>query len=237
MFISVIIPAYNEENYIGTAIESVLKNPPPNLLEVVVVNNASTDGTAKIASQFAKVRVVTEPQKGLTRARQRGLLEAKGDILAYIDADSKVPANWLNAINREFQKNPGLVCLSGPYYYYDIPYWQKILVRLYWNILGRMVYAVTKYMAVGGGFAARKEALAKIGGFDTSIEFFGEDTDIARRLHEVGEVKFTNKLCIYTSGRRFAKEGLIRTGLKYVINYTAVSLTKKPVPIKYRDVR
>ena len=238
MTISVIIPAYNEENYIGATLQSVVNNAPENLLEIIVVNNASTDRTAEVASGFDKVRVVNEPEKGLTRARQAGLNAAQGDLLAFIDADSLVPRNWFNVINKEFAANPALVALSGPYIYYDTPAWQRWAVQLlYYGILARMIYVFTKYIITGGNFVAKKEALFKIGGFDTKIEFYGEDTDIARRLSEAGKVKFNWNFFMPTSGRRFAKEGVIATGAKYLMNYVSIMFTKKPVLKKYKDVR
>lgn len=238
MNISVIIPAYNEEKCLPFCLERILKYAPENLLEIIVVNNASTDSTAKVASAFGKVRVVNEPQKGLTKARQRGLVEAKGDLLAFVDADSLVPENWFRIINREFLSHSNLVCLSGPYVYYDTPAWQQWCVKwLYWGMLARVIYFFTKYMATGGNLVAQKTALKKIGGFDTSIVFYGEDTDIARRLHEVGEVKFHYGFIMPTSGRRFAKEGTIATGAKYVANYTSIMFTKKPILKSYKDIR
>jgi len=238
MTISVIIPAYNEEKYIGACLENIIKLAPANLKEIIVVNNASTDKTAEISSAFQNVRVVGELQKGLTKARQRGLMEATGDLLAFVDADSLVPENWFNIINQEFSQDPNLVCLSGPYVYYDTPAWQQWCVKwLYWEMLARAIYFFTKYMATGGNLVAKREALLKIGGFDTSIQFYGEDTDTARRLHKVGRVKFSNKFLMPTSGRRFANEGTLKTGTKYVANYTSIMLTKKPVMKKYKDVR
>ena len=76
MTISVIIPAYNEEKYIVSCLHSILGNAPENLKEIFVINNASTDKTAELAEKFPQVRVVNEPNKGLTKARQRGLQEA-----------------------------------------------------------------------------------------------------------------------------------------------------------------
>lgn len=238
MKISLAIPAYNEEKYIGAALKSVSDSAPQNLLEILVVNNASTDKTAEVAARFPRVRVVNEPHKGLTKARQRAFLEAKGDVLAFVDADSLVPKNWFNIINREFSQDPELVCLSGPYMYYDTPAWQRWLVKwLYYGILARVIYFFTRYMATGGNFAVKKSALEKIGGFDTSIDFYGEDTDIARRLHKVGKVKFLFNFFMPTSGRRFAQEGTLSTGAKYVANYTSVMMAKKPLSKTYRDVR
>jgi len=238
MTISLIIPAYNEEKYIGDCLRGILKYAPENLKEIIVVNNASTDNTAAVASSFNKVRVVNEPQKGLTKARQRGLQEATGDLLAFVDADSLVPDNWFKIINREFSADPGIVFLSGPYIYYNTPAWQKWLVHwMYWRGLGRIIYFFTGYMAAGGNMVMSKQALQKIGGFDTSIAFYGEDTDIARRLHQIGKTKFNFDFTMLTSGRRFAGEGTIKTGARYVANYTSIMLTKKPAMKKYKDIR
>jgi glycosyltransferase involved in cell wall biosynthesis len=238
MTISVVIPAYNEEKDIGECIKSVLANAPENLEEIIVVNNASTDKTQEAALAFPEVRVLSEPQKGLTKARQRALLEAKGELLAFIDADNLVPKNWFKIINKEFAANPKLVCLSGPYVYYNTPAWQKWCVKwLYWRLLGRVVYFFTGYMATGGNMILSKQALLKIGGFDTSIAFYGEDTDIARRLYHVGKTKFNFDLVMLTSGRRFAGEGTVATGARYLANYASIMFTKKPVMKKYKDIR
>jgi glycosyltransferase involved in cell wall biosynthesis len=238
MTISVVIPAFNEENYIGACLKQIIKSKPANVQEIIIVNNASTDRTAEVAAQFPEVRVVYESQKGLTKARQRGLREATGDLLAFVDADSLVPQDWFEIVNQEFSADPNLVCLSGPYVYYDTPAWQQWSVKwLYWNMLARVIYFFTKYMGTGGNMVARREALLKIGGFDTTIQFYGEDTDTARRLHEVGKVKFSWNFFMPTSGRRFAKEGTFKTGVTYVANYTTIMFTKKPVSKAYKDIR
>ena len=238
MKISLIICAYNEEKYIGRCLESVLNYAPDNLLEVLVVNNASTDKTAEIAARYPGVRVINESSKGLTKARQRGLMEARGDLLAFVDADSQMPQNWFLIANKEFTKDPNLTFLSGPYIYYDTPAWQKWMVHwLYWRTLGRVIYFFTGYMAVGGNMVMSKQALEKIGGFDTSIAFYGEDTDIARRLHQVGRTRFNFNFVMFTSARRFADEGTLRTGATYIANYTSVMIAKKPVSENYKDIR
>ncbi len=238
MTISIIIPAYNEEKYIGDCLRQVIKSAPENVMEIIVINNASTDNTAAVASSFEKVTVINEPKKGLTRARQAGLNAARGDLLAFIDADSLVPENWFSVINKEFSLDVNLVALSGPYVYYDTPARQRWAVKwLYYGTLARVIYFFTGYMLTGGNFVAKKSALLRIGGFDTKIEFHGEDTDIARRLHSVGKVKFSWDFFMPTSGRRFAREGVFKTGLKYVLNYTSIMFVKKPMTKKYTDVR
>lgn len=236
MRISLIIPAYNEEKYIGACLESVVQNASGILHEIIVINNASTDKTQKIAQSFPGVRVVSEMEKGLTKARQRGLVEASGDILAFIDADTRMPKGWAEKMRSAFEKNEWTVCASGPYVYHDVSKITKHGVKLYWH-LASIIYRVTGYLAVGGNFAAKKSALLSIGGFDTTINFYGEDTDIARRLHKVGKVHFSHKLYILTSGRRFAGEGIFMTASRYMRNFFSVVIGGKPVTKEYTDIR
>src|SRR4051812_44394345 len=113
--ISFAICAHNEKKYIGDTLRSIIECAPQNPLEIIVINNASTDNTAKVASAFPNVRVVDEPKKGLTRARQAGLVAATGELLACVDADTHVSKKWFEILNREFEKDPALVCLSGPF--------------------------------------------------------------------------------------------------------------------------
>jgi glycosyltransferase involved in cell wall biosynthesis len=234
---SVVIPAHNEANGIADCLSHVLENTPSDLLEIVVVDNASTDATAAIAAGFDKVRVVYEPEKGLTRARQRGLLEARGELLAFIDADCHMPDWWFPMASREFGGDANLVCLSGPYIYYDLPYWQQKASELYWETIARPVAATTGFMTVGGNFIAKRDALFAMGGFDKTIEFYGEDTDIARRLSAHGKVKFLPTFAMPTSGRRLAAEGFFRIGIRYSINYAWVALFKRPFSRRYQDIR
>ena len=88
--ISLIIPAHNEEKYLPGCLQNIAPHVG-RLLEVIVVDNASADDTAEVARQFQFARVVHEPRKGLLWARQRGFLESRGDHLAYIDADCRMP--------------------------------------------------------------------------------------------------------------------------------------------------
>lgn len=235
--ISAIIPAHNEERYLEACLRSLRNYAPGNLLEIIVVDNASSDGTADVAKRFPGVRVVQEPRKGLTQARQRGLKEARGELLAYIDADTRIPAHWFATINEEFFRDPALVALSGPYEYFDLPSWQRRLVRWYWNSLALPASLILGYLIVGGNFVARKDALLEIGGFDTSIPFYGEDTNIARRLRKRGPVRFARKFYVFSSGRRLAHEGMLKTAGTYVANFLSEALCHQPFTRTYKDIR
>jgi GT2 family glycosyltransferase len=92
-------------------------------------------------------------------------------------------------------------------------------------------------MAVGGNFAASRAALERIGGFDTAIAFYGEDTNIARRLSAQGKVAFLRGLTMPTSSRRLHAEGMLATAWRYGTNFLSEVVLKRPVTQAYRDIR
>jgi glycosyltransferase involved in cell wall biosynthesis len=237
------IPAYNEETTISKCLESVFEELKGKNYdtEIIVVNNASTDRTKEIALSFPGVKVVDQPRKGLTWARQAGFTAASGDIIANIDADTVLPKGWIDKVFLEFSKNDKLVALSGPHIYRDISKMKQLGVKIFY-CLGYMTYLFNYYlikkgcMLQGGNFIVKKSALEKIGGYSLDFDFY-EDTDIASRIYKVGHVKYTFALPIYASARRFKKEGLVFAGLKYAINYFWVLIFKKPLSKGYVDIR
>ncbi len=235
--ISLIIPAYNEEHYIGLTLEKAIKHAGSMLQEIIVIDNASTDNTRAVAQSYPGVRVVYEERKGITRARQRGFLEAKGDILAYIDADTLIQPTWVKKIRREFSKNQNLVCLSGPGILYDMPLLPRTVGRIYWYTLAWPLSKIVGFMAYGANFSIRRDIVEKMGGFDTSIEFYGEDTNIARRASELGKVTFTPRFFVYTSGRRLKGQGVFSTGLVYAVNFFSETMLRRPATKEYKDFR
>ncbi|MFA7208833.1 MAG: glycosyltransferase family 2 protein [Parcubacteria group bacterium] len=244
MKLSIIIPAYNEENYIGECLESIQSEMEGKTyaVETIVVDNASTDKTAETARAFPGVKVVYEPAKGLTSARRAGYLASVGDLVANIDADTKLPAGWIDKVFSEFSHNGKLVALSGPYIYYDLSYLQRGAVKFFY-FLGYLTHIINHKilkkgaMLQGGNFIIRRSALERIHGYNTKIDFYGEDTDVARRIQKVGEVKFTFDLPMYTSGRRLRAEGILTMAVRYLINYFWVLVFKKPFTKKYKDIR
>lgn len=234
--VSLVIPAYNEEKYIAHTLEKILKETTEKFLEIIVIDNASTDKTREIAEQFEGIKVITENKKGVLYAREKGFREAKGDIIAYMDADSYFMEGWLKMLINEFQKNEELVCLSGICKYYDSPKWQKFLVWIYWHIFAMPIYRILGYMMISGNFAIRKTVLEKMDGFDTNITFYGDDTNTARRASKFGKVKFKTDFYIYTSARRL-KNGLVSTFFVYVVNFFSEVIRHKPYTNSYKDFR
>lgn len=241
--LSFVIPAYNEEKYLGDCLKSILLEIKDKKfdVEIIVANNASTDRTREIALSFPGVKVVDEPHKGLTWARQAGYLASEGELIANIDADTLLPKGWLKNVFDEFSKNENLVALSGPHVYYDLTKIDRFFVRIFYYF-GYLTYLINYYlldksaMLQGGNFIVKRSAMEKIGGYTLNFNFY-EDTDIASRIYKQGNVKFTFNLPIFASGRRLRKEGLIKSGWKYAINYFWVIFFKKPLNEGYRTIR
>jgi glycosyltransferase involved in cell wall biosynthesis len=242
--LSFVVPAYNEEAYLPACLESIVAQTRElgDAVEIIVVNNASTDRTREVALRIPGVRVVDEPHKGLTFARQAGFMASTGDLIANVDSDGRLPPGWVARVLDAFAQSPSLVCLSGPLVYYDLSSIQRLCVTMfYW--LAKTLYALNRYvlrrgsMVQGGNFILRRDALEKIGGFNTAIVFYGEDTDIARRIYPMGDVDFTLKFKIFTSGRRLRHEGVLTMGARYTLNYIWTMFGSKPYSETYLDIR
>ena len=234
--IGLIIPAYNEEDYLPACLDAVMQNVAGKAVEIIVVDNNSTDGTRKVVERYPSVTYVFEPKKGITRARQRGFLASTGDILAYVDADTIPPAGWIEQIWEQFGTNKDLACLSGPYSFYDLS-GVRNAISTSWFFAARALYAITRYLIVGGNFAICRDVLEKMGGFDSSIEFYGEDVDIARRAKKYGKVLFSPRFVMPTSGRRMKKQGFAKIAGIYFANFVSVVFRGKPATKVYEDVR
>lgn len=242
--ISFVIPAHNEEKYIGRCLESVVAELARGnyRAEVIVVNNVSTDRTRQIALSFPGVQVVDEPEKGLVRARRKGFLASTSDLVANIDADTIVPEGWLETVMKEFHKNEKMAALSGPFIYYELSPFSRMLVKIFY-IVGFLTHLFNQHvlkrgaMLQGGNFVLRRAMMEAIGGYDTSISFHGEDTDVARRISAVGRVKWTFRLPILASARRLKQEGIIAAGIRYAINYLWMTFLERPFTREHRDIR
>jgi len=254
MLLSFVVPAYNEEAYLGACLDSILNQIRglEHLTEIIVVNNASTDRTREIALSYVskngpRVRLVDELRKGLPYARQAGFLASTGSLIANVDADSRLTPGWVEKVlttfrNHETSEGRPLVSLSGPLVYYDLTPRQRRLVHVFYMIAW-LTYATNKYilrvgsMVQGGNFVLSRAALEAIGGYDTSITFYGEDTDIARRLHAVGKVLFTFDLKMLSSARRLKHEGMLTIAFRYGLNYFWTTFFKHPFTREHIDIR
>jgi GT2 family glycosyltransferase len=211
--------------------------------EIIVVDNASTDRTASIAAGVPGVRVVREPRKGLTRAREAGRAAATGDVLAFLDADCRAPLRWVERVMRRLERRPATVAVTGPCRYYDWHVWGCGLVGAYDLVVAPVTHvAVQRILGLGailygGNFAVRRAALERIGGFDTRIEFHGEDTNLGRRLAAVGHIALAYECALFTSARRYRALGTGAVFRLYVRNFWSELLHHRAADPVHVDVR
>ncbi|MDD4931198.1 MAG: glycosyltransferase family A protein [Candidatus Colwellbacteria bacterium] len=196
---SIIVPAYNEEHYIGRCLDSLNKQDYKGFMEVIVVNNASTDKTHEIAEGYG-VRVIDETKKGISYALIRGCKEARGDIFVFTDADTFLPPEWISEINRKFTDDPDLSAIGGPYLFYDVDVAVNFFVR---KFVFRIYEKVASHILPCVNMAVRREIYDRAGGFNPDINW-GQDIDLSKRLNNHGKVKFDREVTVITSFRRYS---------------------------------
>ena len=232
--ITVVIPAYNEENFIGTTLKSLV-NQTYKDFELIVVDNNSTDRTAEVAEKYG-ARVILEKQKGVAAARQAGFLKANGEIIASTDSDSIVPQNWIERIVTEFENDESLVAFGGLANLYSGPVSARAAGRYFFKAF----WVIDKILSGGwnlAGFnmAVRKDAFFKIGGFTTSLNM-GEDIDLAKRLREVGKVYVDTNFEVFVSGRRY-RNGLLEGVMTYAPSWIARVLFRQDKFLSFPSIR
>jgi glycosyltransferase involved in cell wall biosynthesis len=112
--VSVIIPCYNHGHYLGEAIESVLAQTYAHV-EVVVVDDGSTDSTAEVAAAFPQVRYVYQHNQGLSAARNAGVRHSRGELLVFLDADDWLYPRALEINARYLLANEAVAFVSGAF--------------------------------------------------------------------------------------------------------------------------
>jgi glucosyl-dolichyl phosphate glucuronosyltransferase len=182
--ISIIIPTLNRANSLKLAIDSICQqNFSPDQFENLVVDNGSTDNTKQVteaaiaAYPFHKIHYIYEVEPGLLSGRHRGALEAKGDILIFVDDDIEADVNWLQAIQESFDDS-SVQIVGGrnlPKYEVEPPEWLewfwlehpygKLCGYLSLLDFGDQVRNIDANHVWGLNFSIRKSALFELGGF------------------------------------------------------------------------
>lgn len=232
--ISFIIPCYNEEKHIKDCIRSIRKYVWYIPYEIIVVDNNCTDRTVEIAIEEA-AKVVKETRKGVVFARQAGYEAAKGWLIANIDADSKITDGWIwEALS--LLSNDEVVAVTGPLEYEGASFRLRMLTKFYY-LLAKLSNDHIGVFLQGGNCMIKKKALDEVGGYDTSIAFYGEDTMTAKRIQHLGKVVFNMYMVTTTSPRRLEEQGVIKTTWLYLTNYFSVTFRNKSTTNDYKDFR
>ena len=201
MKISIVIPVYNEAGALSACLEAIARQTI-RPYEVLVVDNNSTDGTAAIAESFDFVKLLHESRQGVIYARACGFDAARGDIIARIDADSILPADWLESVETVFA-DEHVDAVSGVAQYYNVAMASVFNAidlffrrRLSWQLKNRVyLWGANMAMRRSAWELARPHLCEKSG--------IHEDYDIAIHLQEQGgTVTFDERLQAAVSSRR-----------------------------------
>lgn len=194
MYISVVICTYNRADLLKIAIDSLLEQSlDTSEFEIIIIDNNSKDTTQNVGLAYTEnhenVKYFLEEKVGLSHARNRGYLEAKGNYVAYADDDCKLPVDWLlNAKNVILQK--GSAVIGGPvypFYLYPKPSWHKDTYELFtFGDIARNL-GNDEYL-FGGNIFFRKDILNQYNGFNPEFGMSGnsigyaEETDLQIRI-------------------------------------------------------
>jgi len=190
--VSVIIPVRNGEPTIEPLLESLQRlDYDRNKVEVVVVDGNSTDKTREIVKQYP-VKLVVEEKEGLNAARNTGVRNSNGEIIAFTDCDCIVSKNWIRKIVENF-KDPQVSCVGGSAKGRDgdfiSQYADNSLVPLMPFFKTREELGMIKlflHHPVGGNMAFRRKAFEEVGCFDENIRYGFDDVEFAERICKAG---------------------------------------------------
>jgi glycosyltransferase involved in cell wall biosynthesis len=181
MLVSFIIPVRNDAVRLRRCLTTIRANAPAHdEVEIVVADNGSTDDTAAVARGF-NARVLTLPSLSVAALRNRAAAEARGQVLAFVDADHEIDPHWVasatDALSDQGVAAVGALCVA--------PAHGTWVQRMYDALRGRTEGRSDVEWLGSGNMAVRRESFDKVGGFDVSLETC-EDVDLCQRLRQAG---------------------------------------------------
>ena len=214
MILSIIIPTYNEEEYLPVLLESIEKQSFEDY-EIIVADANSTDRTREIAEEHGCIVV----DGGLPAVgRNNGARVAKGEYLLFLDSDLELTDDYIRNALYEFRMERAGIAITQM-----LPMSQKVEDKLYHDFANYFMVRVEKIKPHGAGcygIIARKELHDECGGFDEDLTF-GEDTDYIERLAKKDRFKVLRSAKVGVSTRRLEEDGietLIRQYGKSTVN-------------------
>ncbi|MBI3984466.1 MAG: glycosyltransferase family 2 protein [Candidatus Levybacteria bacterium] len=234
MKLSVVMTAYNEEEYLPKALKSVFSQGfPKRDYEVIVVDNNSIDKSAEIARSFG-AKVINETTQGYVFALAKGMRESTGEVIAATDSDTIVASDWLSEIAKTFE-DKGVVAATGMADMRNLGFLTKTVSFLAFYIFVKFNFLIGKPHLSGFNFAVRRDVLEKAGGINTKY-LMSPDVEIGLRLKKYGKVVFNTKILAHTSSRRW-KQGYLSTTIMYLKGYFWTVWFGKPPPVYQEPVR
>lgn len=201
--LSIVIPVYNEQEFIGDCLDSIaLQSQLPD--EVIVVDNNSTDNSMWIAQKYPFVKIIQEKRQHQSFAQHTGFNHTSSDLIGRIDADSVLPQDWVKMVKEAFSNDANMVAAKGTGEPYDVFTKQASrAVFLAYNVLASKIAGTM--MLWGANCIIRRSAWEQIKSQVILRDDIWEDYDIAFCIASVGKIKMLNNIEIGTSFRAVHK--------------------------------
>jgi glycosyltransferase involved in cell wall biosynthesis len=213
---SVVIPCYNEEDFLAGTLDSLCAQRYEGQVEIVVVDNNCTDGTVDIAAARG-VRIVREANRGVCNARQAGTEVSQGEIVVSADADTLYAPDWLTKIDKSFGRGDHVVAVVGPCRYKDGPQWGRLYARALFGAV-HLVYRMTGrvYYVTATNIAFRRDCWP---GYDVGLTQGGDELDLLRNLRRRGTVVYDHTNPSHSSGRRLTRGFVYNLFATFLVHY------------------
>lgn len=231
--LSVVIPTLNEENFIGTILTDVLNNSYKDH-EIIVADSGSEDGTKEVVKRFIEnypnIKLV-DAGKGAATARNAGAKYAIGEYILFLDADQRIPINFIEESISEMKRR-GLD-IGG---HYSKPTGKKFIDKVFWFVCNNFLFRPSQYVLpaanTGSGLIIKRSVHEKVGGLDEEIQVT-HDHDYVRRASSIGKFRMLKSVKSRFNMRRFDEEGRVMLYLKYISLVFLHLAHSKKTPFKY----
>jgi len=230
--VSVIIPAYNEEKYIGACLAAIERQKFDGTYEVIVGDGHSTDRTRKIAHDYG-AKVVLERFGTASGGRYAAAKVAKGRVLLFTSSDTQPTPLWVKSINDLFRDRKVAWATGNirPFEGNLFEHMGSVVLNIFTAILNPLGLAYVN----GDNVAARADAYWKVGGFNPRLAT-SEDTDLGMKLMKCGRFAFSRHATVLISMRRVRKWGYINFVLFHTGNFLSTHFFKRPAQM-YAPIR
>lgn len=202
MKLSVVIPVYNDANYLKSCLQAIAAQTVQPY-EVIVVDNNCTDDSVGIAKAF-NATVVTEAIQGIWPAAARGYDTATGDIIVRCDADTIAPRDWLEKIGASFERDKDQFAVTGPGVFYDTPQPLRFFASFYYMYAYFLLVgsAMANTPLFGSNFALKRSVWMRVRlSVHSTHTDIHDDIDLSYHILSFGSIRYDRKLQVGISGR------------------------------------
>jgi len=219
--VSIVIPVRNGEATIGALLESLQKvDYDQNKVEVIVVDGNSTDKTREIVTKYP-FKLFIEDGEGLNAARNTGIKNSGGEVIAFTDADCIVPSNWIRKMVENF-RDPQVWCIGGNIKGCEDDflsrYADNTVMPVMRSFKRRQVLSMIKLFfnyPAGCNMAFRRKALEEVGYFDEGLRYGADDLELVERVGKAGRKIVLDPSVLVLHKHRSTLKGLLKQTFNY----------------------